>query len=328
MREGVIHRPPQFNWIVKSPYERHERTEDSRIMADPAIAAAEPEHRQPYRTMFVTIGSIASFKSLITEVLSEQFLESLSKLKFDRLIVQCGPDLSIFESLCPQRGFESHWIDIIGFAYTDKMKDHFLKCAPSSGKAGETPRGRGVIMAHAGAGTILEALEIDARVIVVPNTSLMDNHQLELAEELERQGYLLQGHLGTLHEDLERMEKFEPANWPPKPPQDSKYRHVGDISKKFFPYSRHISEATEQEAKQIPLEKQMWRDMLAGQPFPDDDPRHVFLSGHLSQEKDNMFQEWRSNWYAQRKIKDELEQEGKCQIDEVPTGNESKVESG
>lgn len=58
-----------------------------------------------------------------------------------------------------------------------------------------------------GAGTILEALEIDARVIVVPNTSLMDNHQLELAEELERQGYLLQGHLGYV-ENCELCFKY------------------------------------------------------------------------------------------------------------------------
>ncbi|ETS82250.1 hypothetical protein PFICI_07252 [Pestalotiopsis fici W106-1] len=296
-------------------------------MADPAIAAAEPEHRQPFRTMFVTIGSIASFKSLITEVLSDKFLETLAKLKFNRLVVQCGPDLELFERIRPQRGFDSHWIDIVGFTYTDKMKDYFLECAPSTAKSGEAARGRGIIMAHAGAGTILEALDIDARVIVVPNTSLMDNHQLELAEELERQGYLLQGHLGALHEDLERMETYEPANWPPKPPKDSKYRHIGEIIKNFFPYSRHVSEAGEEEAKQMPLEQQMWRDMLAGQPFPDGDPRHVFLSGLHSQEKESMFQEWRSNWYAHRKIKEDLEQEGKRQSDEVSTG-ERKIESG
>lgn len=30
---------------------------------------------------------------------------------------------------------------------------------------------------------------------MVPNESLMDNHQKELSEELERQGYLIEGHV-------------------------------------------------------------------------------------------------------------------------------------
>ena len=62
------------------------------------------------------------------------------------------------------------------------------------------------ILCHAGAGTLLEALEISASsslsssssrggekkiVNAVINTSLMDNHQSELAEELEERGHIL-----------------------------------------------------------------------------------------------------------------------------------------
>lgn len=119
-------------------------------MADPAIAAAEPDHRQPFRAMFVTIGSIASFKVLIEEVLSDKFLETLAKLKFNRLIVQCGPDLELFEKIRPQKGFDSHWIDITGFSYTDDMQSYFQKCTPSKGSWVSEKRGRGIIMAHAG----------------------------------------------------------------------------------------------------------------------------------------------------------------------------------
>ena len=52
-----------------------------------------------------------------------------------------------------------------------------------------------VILTHAGAGTLLEALDIASsakpKVIhAVINSTLMHNHQLELAEELERRGHL------------------------------------------------------------------------------------------------------------------------------------------
>lgn len=40
-----------------------------------------------------------------------------------------------------------------------------------------------------GAGTVLDAMRLGLRMLVVPNESLLDNHQKELAEELESQGY-------------------------------------------------------------------------------------------------------------------------------------------
>jgi beta-1,4-N-acetylglucosaminyltransferase len=46
-----------------------------------------------------------------------------------------------------------------------------------------------------GAGTVLDAMRIDVPVIVVPNPALLDNHQEELARELERQGYVTYGDL-------------------------------------------------------------------------------------------------------------------------------------
>ena len=50
----------------------------------------------------------------------------------------------------------------------------------------------------AGSGSILDALRINAPLIVVPNPHLLDNHQVELAEELARQGYLTHGQLESV----------------------------------------------------------------------------------------------------------------------------------
>lgn len=47
-----------------------------------------------------------------------------------------------------------------------------------------------LVISHAGAGSILEALEKRKNLIVVINNRLMDNHQVELAKQLHKNEYL------------------------------------------------------------------------------------------------------------------------------------------
>lgn len=52
-----------------------------------------------------------------------------------------------------------------------------------------------IVISHAGSGTILEALRLPLhqrpKLVVVPNETLMDNHQAELANALAKQNYLV-----------------------------------------------------------------------------------------------------------------------------------------
>mmetsp|Transcript_24969 Transcript_24969/g.99164 ORF Transcript_24969/g.99164 Transcript_24969/m.99164 type:complete len:161 (+) Transcript_24969:227-709(+) len=45
----------------------------------------------------------------------------------------------------------------------------------------------GLVVSHAGAGSLMEALALKKRVVAVVNAALMGNHQVELADALRRQ---------------------------------------------------------------------------------------------------------------------------------------------
>ncbi|GAB1869347.1 N-acetylglucosaminyldiphosphodolichol N-acetylglucosaminyltransferase [Camponotus japonicus] len=122
------------------------------------------------KTVFVTVGT-TKFDNLITTVLSREVLEALSARNYRHLILQIGN--SNLEPDCTAR---------YGF---DKIET--FKLSPSIGKYMQSAD---LVISHAGAGSVLEALEKRKRLIVVINDLLMDNHQVELAEQLYKDEYL------------------------------------------------------------------------------------------------------------------------------------------
>jgi len=60
-------------------------------------------------------------------------------------------------------------------------------------------------VSHAGAGSILDALRWGKKLVVVENTALMAGHQRELIEELQGQGYLLEGRVEELGKVVEKV---------------------------------------------------------------------------------------------------------------------------
>ncbi|OLL24845.1 UDP-N-acetylglucosamine transferase subunit alg13 [Neolecta irregularis DAH-3] len=122
--------------------------------------------------VFVTVGS-TSFNDLIEAILQCDVLNNLSSAGYRSLRIQFGSGERVFA----QRETASKDIQISGFSYSSSL-DEEMKNAD-------------LVISHAGSGSILEALRLGKKLIVVANQNLMDNHQMELADRLSENHYLL-----------------------------------------------------------------------------------------------------------------------------------------
>ncbi|KAK2612324.1 N-acetylglucosaminyldiphosphodolichol N-acetylglucosaminyltransferase catalytic subunit alg13 [Conoideocrella luteorostrata] len=138
------------------------------------------------RYCLVTVGATVGFAALTKEVLQPPFWKYLNSQGFTALHIQCGPDITWasaqFSSHKDQlpAGFHVDVFDVKG----SLVKDEMMLCKYRSGD-----RAQGLVISHAGTGTILDVWKLGIPLVVVPNTSLLDDHQTEMAEHLAKQGY-------------------------------------------------------------------------------------------------------------------------------------------
>ncbi|KAF2096564.1 hypothetical protein NA57DRAFT_78169 [Rhizodiscina lignyota] len=168
------------------------------------------ENKVSPKVCFVTIGATAAFDTLIRACFKPDFLKELSKQGYECLQVQYGRDGKIlFDQLVAQvPNKEELGLLFDGFDFdADGLTDYFVHARESEG----------VVISHAGSGTILDVMRISAALVVVPNPELLDNHQVELAAELARQGYVVHGNLDNLVNAITDAEavKQRRKQWPP-----------------------------------------------------------------------------------------------------------------
>lgn len=139
------------------------------------------------RLCFVTTGATAPFTALIEAVMAPAALDALHAAGFTHLLVQYGAAKDVYRTASTTaRAHVHHNMTVDGIDFNpDGLQAQLTLVQQSSG----------LVISHAGSGSILEALRYHVPLIVVPNTSLLDNHQEELADAMERSGYLLKGHV-------------------------------------------------------------------------------------------------------------------------------------
>ena len=113
--------------------------------------------------LLITVGT-TSFKELVTYCTTNKDFISICKSKFNKITIQHGET----KVVAPFANC---------FSYVSDLQP-FINEAD-------------VIITHGGAGTLLECLKADKRVIAVTNPKLQDNHQVELVEKWASRNYLI-----------------------------------------------------------------------------------------------------------------------------------------
>jgi len=154
----------------------------------------------------ITTGATANFPELIQAALTPECLQAFADNGFTHLNFQCGETFSSFQELKP---VDTRDLDIRAFDFNKNgLNKEMRACQAVDGVSK-----KGLLICHAGAGTILDGMRLGLPLIVVPNATLLDNHQDELAEELEKQGYATKSDPGNLAEAVRIACQKEEKAW-------------------------------------------------------------------------------------------------------------------
>lgn len=137
------------------------------------------------RMVFVTVGTTC-FDALVRAVDTEQVKQKLYARGYTHLLIQMGRG-----TYNPTEYHGEDGLVVEYFSFSSSIADH-LKSAS-------------LVISHAGSGSIFETLRLGKPLIVVVNEDLMDNHQIELAEELAERKHLYCARPQTLHQTIESM---------------------------------------------------------------------------------------------------------------------------
>lgn len=117
----------------------------------------------------VLCGATVPFTKLV-KAIDRTTVEQLQKYGYDEIEVQYG---------LAREAFDDRGSGVKGFDFDPKLKSRVQNAQ--------------LVISHAGSGSILDALErgygqASRKLVVVVNNDLMNNHQLELALKLEKEG--------------------------------------------------------------------------------------------------------------------------------------------
>ncbi|EME29042.1 beta-1,4-N-acetylglucosaminyltransferase [Galdieria sulphuraria] len=139
---------------------------------------------QPLRKVFVTVGS-TSFDELIITINNQSCLAAMHSRGVEEIKVQYGNG-----KVLPRTSYKEK-LKMESFQYKSSIVEEF--------------NWADLVISHGGAGSVLESLRAKKKLIIVVNKKLMDNHQLELAEAMTRNGYAILASTESLVETIKNV---------------------------------------------------------------------------------------------------------------------------
>eukprot|EP01067_Filipodium_phascolosomae_P005816 Filipodium_phascolosomae@DN3928_c0_g1_i1.p1 len=145
------------------------------------------------KKIFVTVGT-TKFPELVLLCLSEEFQQKAFEDGFTDMVIQYGK--------VPPAVQKNNLLKVETFDFAGTLTDEMQLSD--------------LVISHAGAGSIIEALRLKKRLIVVVNEALMDNHQVELANALGERGFLINTTVTRLLLTMSAVKNFNPVPYPDK----------------------------------------------------------------------------------------------------------------
>jgi len=142
----------------------------------------------------VTVGT-TKFDALIQAVDTPEVAAAILDRGYDRLVMQVGDGAYKPRVLVPAgegSAMSTGGLHVEHFDYAPGLAQHI--------------DGAALVISHAGAGSLFEALAAGKKVVAVPNSLLMHNHQAELAEHLAAMGCCAACEPAGLLETLRRLD--------------------------------------------------------------------------------------------------------------------------
>lgn len=153
--------------------------------------------------LFLT-GATVTFRPLLDHIVEPRFLQFLQKQGFHKVSIQYGNEIvngkhvskEYFSELLSKNGV----MEQLDLQITNETNDKSvttlanstltLTVFPFASDIASHVKGADLVVSHGGTGSILDALRLEKPLLVVTNDLLMDNHQVEVAEQFELENYL------------------------------------------------------------------------------------------------------------------------------------------
>lgn len=149
-----------------------------------------------FRRIFVTVGT-TSFDELITWVFDEKTLGYFKKWKTEEVRVQLGSSKVYTEE---QKKIGNILFNL--YQYKDSLLEDYSWAD--------------LVIGHGGAGTVSDVLDLGKPLLVIPNETLMDNHQIELGDFLQEEQYAFSSRLKDAHSILSNVKRGGLRKFPSK----------------------------------------------------------------------------------------------------------------